>query len=37
MRGHNNNRSAAARSLGLSRRALYNKLDEYRASGHTVD
>lgn len=30
------NRSEAARKLGISRRALYNKIDEYRRQGHAI-
>jgi DNA-binding NtrC family response regulator len=36
LRAHNNNRSATARALGLSRRALYNKLLTYRTAGHNI-
>jgi DNA-binding NtrC family response regulator len=34
IRSSRGNRSAAARRLGISRRALYNKITEYRRQGH---
>ena len=36
LRHTSGNRSAAARILGISRRAVYNKLEEYRRQGHDV-
>ena len=36
LRQNRGNRSAAAVSLGISRRALYNKLSEYARQGHEV-
>lgn len=34
LRRHAGNRSAAALELGISRRTLYNKLDQYERQGH---
>lgn len=36
LRASNGNRSAASRRLGISRRALYNKIDGYRRAGCDV-
>ncbi|MCA9297318.1 MAG: response regulator [Phycisphaerales bacterium] len=36
LREHGGNRSAAAAALGISRRTLYNRIEQYRNEGHEL-